>query len=91
MYRAGIESILGLRRQGAFLLLEPCIPKNWPGFEIVFRYASTRYEIVVENPHGVSRGIASAKLDGQPLSEASVRIPLVDDGKVHNIGVVLGS
>ena len=34
MYRAGLESILGLRLQGAFLLLAPCIPKHWPRFDI---------------------------------------------------------
>ena len=90
MYRAGIESILGLRRQGAFLLLAPCIPKDWPGFEIVFRYGSARYEIVVENPHGVSRGIATAQLDGQPLSEIPIRVPLCDDGTVHKLRAVLG-
>jgi cyclic beta-1,2-glucan synthetase len=90
MHRAGIESILGLRRQGAFLLLDPCIPKYWPGFEIVFRYASTRYNIVVENPHGVSRGIASAELDGEAISEVPIRVSLVDDGKLHSILAVLG-
>jgi cyclic beta-1,2-glucan synthetase len=93
MYTAGIESILGLRRQGAFLLLAPCIPKNWPRFEIVFRQGSTRYEIAVENPRGVSRGIAYAELDGEPLSEAStipMRVPLCDDGKIHRIRAVLG-
>src|SRR6185312_7268412 len=47
MYKAAVESVIGLRRQGAFLLLAPCIPKHWPYFEIVFRYASTRYEISV--------------------------------------------
>ena len=30
MQRAGIESILGLRIRGEFLLLDPCIPKSWP-------------------------------------------------------------
>ena len=90
MYRAGIESILGLRRQGAFLLLAPCIPRHWPRFEIVFQYASTRYEIVVENPHGVSRGITHAEFDGQPLPEGSIRVPLHDDGTSHRIRAVLG-
>jgi cellobiose phosphorylase len=57
LYRAGIEAILGFRLQGAFLSLAPCIPKAWPGFEIVFRYRSARYEIAVENPAGrESRG-----------------------------------
>jgi cyclic beta-1,2-glucan synthetase len=90
MYRAGLESILGLRRRGAFLLLAPCIPKYWPSFEIVFRYASTTYEIVVENPQGVSHGIVAVELDGQLLSEASVRVPLVNDGGIHKLRVVLG-
>ena len=90
MYRAGLESILGLRLQGAFLLLAPCIPKHWPHFDIVYRHASTRYEIAVENPHGVCRGITHAELDGQPLSEGPIRVPLRDDGATHRIRAVLG-
>jgi len=90
MYRAGIESILGLRRQCAFLLLDPCIPRHWPGFEIVYRHGTARYDIVVENPHGVSRGIATAELDGVSLSEGSLRILLADDGKTHELHIVLG-
>jgi cyclic beta-1,2-glucan synthetase len=31
--------------------MDPCIPRAWPGFEIDFRYHSSRYEIAVENPH----------------------------------------
>ena len=90
MYRAGIESILGLRLRGGFLLLTPCIPKHWPHFEVVFRYGSTRYEIVVENPHGVCRGITYVELDGQPLSEGPIPLPLRDDGTTHRICAVLG-
>ena len=90
LYRAGIEGILGLRLQGAFLLLDPCIPKEWPRFEIVFKYRSARYEIAVENAHGVSRGVASAELDGKTLTEGPTRIPLVDDGQAHKVRVILG-
>ena len=90
MYRAGIEAILGLRRQGAFLLLAPCIPRHWPRFEIVFQHGSTRYEIAVENPHGVSRGITHAEFDGQALPEGPIRVPLHDDGTNHRIRAVLG-
>jgi len=90
LYRAGIEAILGLRRQGPFLLLSPCIPKEWPRFEIVFKYHSAHYEIAVENPHGVSRGIASAELDGKTLPDGPTRIPLVDDGLAHKVCVILG-
>jgi len=90
MYQAGIESILGLRRQGAFLLLAPCIPKHWPGYEILFRHANARYDIAVENPSGVNRGIARAEFDGKALPPGPIRVPLQDDGKIHKLRVVLG-
>ena len=90
LYRAGIEAILGFRLQGAFLCLAPCIPKAWPRFEIVFKYRSARYEIAVENPEGVSRGVARAELDGKTLPDGATRIPLVDDGEVHKLRVILG-
>jgi cyclic beta-1,2-glucan synthetase len=92
MYRAGLEGILGFRVQGANLLLAPCIPASWPRFEIVFRYGSARYDILIENPRGVSHGIALAELDGTALPSGSqTRIPLVDDGAAHSLRVVLGA
>jgi cyclic beta-1,2-glucan synthetase len=90
LYRAGIESILGLRQRGAFLLVDPCIPQNWPRFEIVYRHGDTRYDIAVENPHGVCRGVASIKLDGRVLAATPPRVPLADDGQPHRIAIVLG-
>jgi cyclic beta-1,2-glucan synthetase len=56
----------------------------------VYRHGTARYDIVVENPHGVSRGIATAELDGVSLSEGSLRILLADDGKTHELHIVLG-
>ncbi len=90
MYQAGVEAILGFRLRGASLEIEPCIPRGWPRYEIDFAYHGTRYEIAVENPHGVSRGIASADLDGQPLGGPGATVPLVDDGGTHRVRVVLG-
>jgi cyclic beta-1,2-glucan synthetase len=91
MYRTGLESILGFRVQGASLLLAPCVPENWPGFEIAFKYRSARYNISVDNPHGVSRGIAHAELDGKVLPLGQARIALADDGATHSVRVILGS
>jgi cyclic beta-1,2-glucan synthetase len=90
MYRTGLECILGFRVQGASLLLAPCVPENWPGFEIAFKYRSARYNISVDNPHGVSRGIAHAELDGQVLPLGQARIALADDGATHSVRVILG-
>jgi cyclic beta-1,2-glucan synthetase len=90
MYRAGLESILGFRIQGTRLLLAPCIPASWPGFEIAFQYRSTRYDIRVENPRGVCSGVAHAELDGEPLPRGATRIELIDDAATHAVRVVLG-
>ena len=89
MYQAGIESILGFRLRGTTLVLDPCIPRDWPRYEIDFRYRSARYEIHVENPGGVSRGVVSAELDGRSLA-AGAAIQLADDQATHQVRVVLG-
>jgi cyclic beta-1,2-glucan synthetase len=88
MYRAGIEWILGFRLRGTRLHLDPCIPRAWRNFEMLFRYHSARYEITVENPHGVTRGVSSVELDGVSLAGG---IPLADDGVTHHVRVVLRS
>ncbi|MEO7149597.1 MAG: glycosyl transferase family 36 [Rhodanobacteraceae bacterium] len=90
LYRAGMETLLGFRLRGASLRLDPCIPKAWPGFDIAFRYHSSCYTIRAENPQGVCRGIVSVELDGSKLKDASVAIPLADDGVQHRIRIVLG-
>ena len=90
MYRAGLEWILGFRVQAGEMLIEPCIPKAWPGFDIVYRHRTATYQIHVDNPHGATRGIAHATLDGVALRGAEARVKLDDDGKVHNVHIVLG-
>jgi cyclic beta-1,2-glucan synthetase len=90
LYRAGLEWILGFRVEGAKLLIEPCVPRQWPAFGIVFRYHSARYEIAVENPLGVSRGVASRELDGTALPSEQTHFDLRDDGVTHRVRVVLG-
>ena len=90
-YRIALEWLLGFRLSGKELLLDPCIPRSWPGFEISFRYGSAQYDISVENPLGVCRGIIAIKLDGQNLTgDNRTRVPLADDGAKHRVQVVLG-
>ena len=92
MYRVALEGLLGFRLQGRNLALDPCIPRNWPGFEIAFRYRSARYEIAVENPRGVCRGVFSVTLDGKLMAESKeVLVPLTDDGATHRVSLILGS
>jgi cyclic beta-1,2-glucan synthetase len=90
MQRTGVESILGLRIEGGTLRLDPCIPRSWPGFEMKLRHGASRYDIVVENPRGVQRGVASAELDGVTVVARPLSVSLKDDGAIHRIQVRLG-
>jgi cyclic beta-1,2-glucan synthetase len=89
MYRAGLESILGLRRRGATFELDPCIPAGWAEYSIRWRYGSATYEIAVTNPEHRCAGVALAELDGRATDPAA--IPLVDDGATHRVRVVLSA
>jgi cyclic beta-1,2-glucan synthetase len=88
MYRAGLESILGLRRRGSTFEMDPCIPASWSEYTITWRVGRTRYEIAVENPDHRCRGIAEASLDGAPVHPSA--IALLDDGGTHRVRLVLG-
>ena len=89
LYRAGLEWILGFRKQGSALCIDPCIPREWKRFEITYRHGGTVYRITVENPKGVCRGVSRVSLDGALLPGEAL-VPLSDDGSEHRVQVVLG-
>lgn len=89
IYRAAIEGLLGLRRVGETLSIAPCIPAMWGEFTIEWRFNTTSYRITVANPEHRTRGVVSAVLDGDPVEAGAV--PLRDDGKTHDLRVVLGT
>jgi cyclic beta-1,2-glucan synthetase len=88
MYRAAVENILGFRLSGRTLRVQPCVPRWWREFEINYRRGSTHYQIKVENPLGVSCGVAQILLDGEPL--AGLEIPLADEPGTHQVRITLG-
>jgi cyclic beta-1,2-glucan synthetase len=90
MQRAGVESILGICKEGDFLRVDPCIPKAWAGFEVCFLHGASRYEVCVENPDGIERGIGFATLDEKPIEGRPPRLPLVNDGATHRVVIRLG-
>jgi cyclic beta-1,2-glucan synthetase len=86
MYRAGLEAILGITREGAAMRVKPCIPDDWDQFEVVTQFGATRYEI------RVSRGIehtGELSPDVQVVSPCEFRILLKDEGGVRKIEVPL--
>jgi cyclic beta-1,2-glucan synthetase len=93
LYRAGLEAVLGFHLHGEELRIDPCIPSDWPGFRLTYRHRGKQhisdYEIAVENPGKVCRGVASIEMDGQTLP-TDAAIALLDDGKTHRLRLVLG-
>ncbi len=81
MYRIWIEEVLGLQIRGDRLSVNPAIPDEWPGFELVYRYRSAIYEITVRRMAGES-GI---ELDGGVLVDSFVL--LRDDGRTHRVAI----
>ncbi|MBF7083236.1 glycosyl transferase family 36 [Desulfallas sp. Bu1-1] len=95
MYQAGIEWILGLRRRGKRLYIQPCIPCEWPEFFASYRFGRARYLITVKNPSRKSGGATALQIDGREvaLTEQDVKegpyIELYDDGQVHHVVLTL--
>jgi cyclic beta-1,2-glucan synthetase len=90
LYRAGIEGILGIKLRGGELQIDPCIPKDWPGYEATFKFKSTTYNVLVSRSAEAADAGPAATLDGRALEERPVRVPLTDDGASHAVRIVLG-
>jgi hypothetical protein len=90
MYRIGVEWMLGLKRRGDELAIDPCIPPTWDRFEVDYRTeAGGVLSIVFENPEGVSHGVAELWLDERALP--SPRVPLPRAGERKHLRVRLGT
>ena len=88
IYRVWLEEVLGFKLRGDILIIDPVIPKDWPGYHLRYRYKSTVYEIDIENPAHVCRGVTLVEYDGAPI--ISKAIGLRDDKQPHTIRVRLG-
>ncbi len=84
MYRVGLETILGFRKQGEMLSLQPCVPREWNEYRIDYRYGRSLYVIVVRLSDDMQGG-TGVSVDGKSLDGQAIR--LVDDGAQHDVVV----
>jgi cyclic beta-1,2-glucan synthetase len=89
MYRLGLEAILGFRKIGNNLHVDPVIPPDWDRFEVRYQFGTSVYHIQVHNPEHADHHVRQLVLDGQLLSDGS--IPLVDDQQEHEVFVTMGN
>jgi cyclic beta-1,2-glucan synthetase len=86
MYRAGIEGILGLRREGEGFFIDPRLPAAWPGFSVALSFAGTRYMLQIERLPA-ALGPSEIWLDGVQLASKSFWFSL--DGEAHDLKIAL--
>ena len=80
--------ILGIRADFEGMIIDPCIPSDWDGFQVKRRYFGDVYNIIVRNPQHVEKGIKQIKLD-DILLEKNIIKP-IKDGKTHKVEVIMG-
>jgi len=89
MYRLGTEMILGLQRRSDRLYINPCIPEDWPEYQINYRFGNSLYHILVKNQENQKRSKNQIRMDGKELTDGS--IPLEADGQTHEILILLSA
>jgi Cellobiose phosphorylase len=80
--------ILGIRADFEGLVIDPCIPSDWDGFQVKRRYFGDVYNITVRNPQHVEKGVKQIKLDDVALEKNIIKP--IKDGKTHKVEVIMG-
>ena len=86
LYRTGLEWILGFKLRDSRLTLSPCVPTDWDGFSIQFRYKTSNYEIIVDKQPSTDAR-PQFTVDGEVQSPGGNVVDMIDDGARHTINV----
>ena len=82
------QYILGVKPEYDGLMIDPCIPKSWDGFEAVRQFRGDTIKISVVNPNHVSRGVKEIVVDGVKITGNI--IPVFGDKAEHKAVVTMG-
>ncbi len=86
-YTAVTRWILGVQLSFDGLIVDPCIPGDWKGFEVTRQWRGATFNITVQNPKGVEKGVRSVTLNSKPVTGP---IPPQAAGSVNKVVVVMG-
>ncbi|SEH20883.1 glucoamylase family protein [Rhizobium sp. NFR12] len=68
LYRAAVEGILGIRRAGDTLYVDPVLPSGWDGFTAELTLDGVTHEIVVKDGKASIGGVAVDPVNGLNLA-----------------------
>lgn len=86
-YTAATKYILGIQTTYEGLIINPCIPSDWDEFEVTRKWRGATYQIKVNNPNRVEKGIKTITLNSKAVNGA---IPVQNEGSVNIVEVVMG-
>jgi cyclic beta-1,2-glucan synthetase len=84
MHRAVLEFVLGIRVRGDQLVIAPCVPDEWPEFEVSLRLAGANYTVRMRRGSVES---LSLLLDGAPV--AGNALGILRDERPHLVELIL--
>lgn len=82
------QYILGVKPSYNGLHINPCIPKAWDGFKMKRIFRGVTYNIEVQNPKHVCKGVEQLFVNGERVNGAIV--PVLATGNECTVLVVLG-
>lgn len=86
-YFSATRYMLGIRPSFDEMVIDPCVPADWKEFSVTRKWRGSEYDIKIENPNGVMKGVKSLMLDGETVD----KIPVLNDGKTHKVTVLMGA
>lgn len=86
MYVFILESLLGLKLEVDRLTIKPCLPPEWQGFKLHYRYRETVYHIQLQRSSNAGAAM-SVSVDGVEQKDGSIH--LVDDQREHWVKIEL--
>ncbi|HWS60236.1 MAG TPA: hypothetical protein VN182_04850 [Flavobacterium sp.] len=82
------QYILGIKPDYSGLSINPCIPSKWDGFKMTRKFRGATYNIEVQNPNHISKGVEKIIVNGEKIN--SNIIPILEKNKTHEIRVIMG-
>jgi cellobiose phosphorylase len=80
--------ILGIKPGYEGLVIDPCIPRDWKAYSVTRKYRGALYDIRIENPDGVSKGVKEIRVNGEKID--GTVLPCDDAVKKYDVTVLMG-
>ncbi len=87
-FLVAVQGILGIQPDYEGLRIDPCISRDWKTYSVSRQFRGATYNITVENPNGVCKGVRTMTVDGKNID--GNLIPLAAEGATVEVAVTLG-